>query len=184
MLMHWIPVFYLKFALIVNHNLIHMTYYSGGNFRLHQTSIKETNRMLENIGLSKPDYYPCIVLRVDYNKYYPLKLIISEAPEEVDPEHKVYRQIIFGGVYCIDSYIEQLKDVLDQESIQNNCNACLCLNQQLCIYYDIQERMKFNVSTNVPVHTWIKDDEFLSFPVIVDGLYSKRFATKIYDFQC
>jgi len=54
-------------------------------------------------------------LRIDYNKYYPLKLIISEALEEVDPEHKVYRQIIFGGVERIESYVEQLKDVLVQE---------------------------------------------------------------------
>ena len=161
-----------------------MKFYRGGNFRLHQTSILETNRMLENIGLSKPNHYPCIVLRIDYNKYYPLKLIISEAPEEVDPEYKIYRQIIFGGVICIDSYIEQLKDVLDQESIQNNCNSCLCLNQQLCIYYDIQERMKFNVSTNVPVHSWIKDDEFLSFPILNNGICSKRIAVKKYDFQC
>lgn len=160
-----------------------MKYFSGGNFRLHQTSIQDTNRMLENIGLSKPNHFPCIVLKIEYNKYYPLKLIISEHNEEVDPEHKVYRQIIFGGVFCIDSYIEQLKDVLDQESIQNNCNSCLCLNKQLCIYYDIQEK-KFTVSTDVPVHSWITEDEFLSFPIIDNGIYSKRIAVKKYDFQC
>ena len=177
-------MFNLYLQIRVNYSLIHMTYYSGGKFRLHQTSISETNRILESTGMSKPNHYPCIVLKLDYNKYYPLNLIISEDPEEVDPEHKVYRQIVFGGVICIDSYIEQLKDVLYQESMQNNSNGCLCLNEQLCIYYDIQERMKFTVSTDVPVHSWITDDEFLSFPVIVDGLYSKRFATKIYDFQC
>ena len=161
-----------------------MKYFSGGNFRLHQTSIQDTNRMLENIGMSKPNHYPCIVLKVDYNKYYPLKLIISEALEEVDSNFKVYRQIIFGGVYCIESFIEQLKDVLDQESISNNSNGCLCLNEQLCIYYDIQERMKFNVSINVPVHSWVTDQEFLSFPILDNGIYSKRIAVKKYDFQC
>ena len=86
-----------------------MKYYSGGKFRLHQTSIKETNRMLENLGMSKPNHYPCIVLKLDYNKYYPLNLIISEHNEEVDPEHKVYRQIIFGGVEIIDSYLRGLE---------------------------------------------------------------------------
>ena len=109
---------------------------------------------------------------------------IQAVPEEVDPEHKVYRQIVFGGVERIDSYIEQLKDVLVQESISNNSNGCLCLNEQLCFYYDIQERMKFNVSTDVPVHSWVSDDEFHSFPIIDNGIYSKRIAVKKYDFQC
>ena len=65
----------------------------------------------------------------------------------------------------------------------NDGNGSLCLNEQLCFYYDIQEK-KFSVSINVPLHSWITDDEFLSFPIIDNSIYSRRIAAKKYDFNC
>jgi len=43
--------------------------------------------------------------------------------------------------------------------------------------------MKFTVSTDVPVHTWVNDADYLSFPIIDNGIYSKRISVKKYDFQ-
>lgn len=129
-------------------------------------SMPTPSRERPDLKLTKPEKYPCFVLRVLHGQYFIMPLFfirnIDDLPSEL-PE--VFRLIVVDEIptkELSEKLIHKLKNIIIWECSRQGWQSCLALNPDRGIFYS-PETKKFRELNKAPSNSdWLNESEFLN----------------------